>query len=56
MFHKPAHKDTDHPPGQIVNPLVNFETPLIYSIEDWIDEQKKVMESITELRDAQENP
>lgn len=48
MFHKPAHKDTEHPPGQIVNPP-NFEQPLTFSIDEWINEQHRVMDVATEL-------
>jgi hypothetical protein len=31
MMHKPAHKDTVNPPGQIVN----FEKPLVENIKDY---------------------
>jgi hypothetical protein len=56
MMHKPAHKDTMFPPGQIVHHL---EVPLTRAVEDFRDDQlatlaRRVQELELELSNSEE--
>ena len=41
MIRKSIHKDTVNPPGQIVNPVPNFEKPMEKHIQEFLDTEEQ---------------